>query len=195
MVSLTTALLTLRPLEAADAITLYRIYQTEGVLRYFPNPNPPPLEKVERFILVCISNSLHHLDPEVVLRLGGELLVAEMFRDRQTETQMTHVELHHWWAAVDTVCGVDHRETYRRAELVEMVARLGLSATRMVELSDLCDDPKSSELLSQLNPVIDCYIQRTEGHPDLQARGEQLRTRVREIGFHSATTLVILARK
>jgi len=47
---LTSARLTLRPLEAADAPTLHRIYRTEGVLRYFPNPSPPPLEKVERFI-------------------------------------------------------------------------------------------------------------------------------------------------
>lgn len=45
-----TARLTLRPLQPADAVTLHRIYQTNGVLRYFPNPNPPPLEKVERFI-------------------------------------------------------------------------------------------------------------------------------------------------
>lgn len=42
--------LALRPLQPADAATLHRIYQTEGVLRYFPNPNPPPLEKVQRFI-------------------------------------------------------------------------------------------------------------------------------------------------
>jgi ribosomal-protein-alanine N-acetyltransferase len=42
--------LTLRPLQPADALTLYRIYQTEGVLRHFPNPNPPALEKVDRFI-------------------------------------------------------------------------------------------------------------------------------------------------
>lgn len=48
--TLHTARLTLRPLTPADAATLHRIYQTEGVLRYFPNPNPPPLEKVERFI-------------------------------------------------------------------------------------------------------------------------------------------------
>lgn len=47
---LTTAHLTLRPLQSEDAVTLHRIYQTEGVLRYFPNPNPPPLEKVESFI-------------------------------------------------------------------------------------------------------------------------------------------------
>jgi RimJ/RimL family protein N-acetyltransferase len=42
--------LTLRPLAPADAHTLHGIYQVEGVLQYFPNPNPPPLEKVEQFI-------------------------------------------------------------------------------------------------------------------------------------------------
>jgi [ribosomal protein S5]-alanine N-acetyltransferase len=40
----------LRLLQAYDAVTLHRIYQAEGVLRYFPNPAAPPLEKVERFI-------------------------------------------------------------------------------------------------------------------------------------------------
>ncbi|MFZ2095348.1 MAG: GNAT family N-acetyltransferase [Anaerolineales bacterium] len=45
-----TTRLTLRPLQEKDAETLYRIYQTDGVLRYFPNPVPPPLEKVQRFI-------------------------------------------------------------------------------------------------------------------------------------------------
>lgn len=47
---LQTPSLTLRPLQAADAPILRRIYQTEGVLRYFPSTTPPPLEKVERFI-------------------------------------------------------------------------------------------------------------------------------------------------
>jgi ribosomal-protein-alanine N-acetyltransferase len=48
--SLSTERLTLQPLEPGDAQTLYRIYQVEGVLTYFPNPTPPPLAKVERFI-------------------------------------------------------------------------------------------------------------------------------------------------
>jgi ribosomal-protein-alanine N-acetyltransferase len=43
--------LMLRPLEAGDAEVLHRIYQTEGVLQYFPNSAPPPLERVERFII------------------------------------------------------------------------------------------------------------------------------------------------
>jgi len=42
--------LTLRPLQVSDAETLHRIYQTDGVLRYFPNPNPPPLEKSGVFL-------------------------------------------------------------------------------------------------------------------------------------------------
>jgi len=42
--------LTLRPLQPEDAQVLHRIYQSEGVLRYFPNPAPPPLERVQRFL-------------------------------------------------------------------------------------------------------------------------------------------------
>jgi ribosomal-protein-alanine N-acetyltransferase len=48
--SVQTSHLTLRPLKDSDAGVLHRIYQSEGVLRYFPNPVPPPLEKIQRFI-------------------------------------------------------------------------------------------------------------------------------------------------
>ncbi len=45
-----TARLILRQLQPEDAEVLFRIYQSEGVLRYFPITVPPPLEKVQRFI-------------------------------------------------------------------------------------------------------------------------------------------------
>lgn len=48
---LTTPRLNLRPLESADAHTLHDIHQMDGVLKYFPNPSPPPFEKVENFII------------------------------------------------------------------------------------------------------------------------------------------------
>ena len=154
------------------------------------------------FDLVCISNSLHHLDPvpvlhemKRVLRPSGLLLVSEMYRDGQTETQMTHVHLHHWWAAVDTVNGIVHRETYTRQELLDLVTELGLNALRTFDLSDLSEDPKSPDLLTELEPVFERYIQRAEEHPDLQARGNELKARVKETGFHSATTLVVMGRK
>ena len=153
------------------------------------------------FDMVCISNSLHHLDPQAalrqmrrVLRPGGTLLASEMYRDGQTEAQLTHVELHHWWAAVDRIHGVAHRETYRRGELVELVAGLGLTEMRLFDLSDLNGDPKNPEIMEELNPVFDRYLQRADGYPELQARGEELRRRVGEVGFQSATTLVALAK-
>jgi ribosomal-protein-alanine N-acetyltransferase len=48
--SIRMAHLTLRPLVESDAPVLLRIYQTEGVLAYFPNPVAPPLDRVQRFI-------------------------------------------------------------------------------------------------------------------------------------------------
>lgn len=154
------------------------------------------------FDLVSISNSLHHLDPTPVLhqmmrvlRPGGTLLVSEMYCDDQTETQMTHVHLHHWWAAVDRVNEIQHRETYRRSELIEMVSSLGLQNEAYYDLSDLQSDPKDRGLMAELDSVFDRYIQRAHGHPELQARGMELRERVNEIGFHSATTLVVLGQK
>jgi ribosomal-protein-alanine N-acetyltransferase len=42
--------LTLRPLQPEDTAALHRIYQVDGVLRYFPNTTPPPLERVQIFI-------------------------------------------------------------------------------------------------------------------------------------------------
>jgi ribosomal-protein-alanine N-acetyltransferase len=48
--SIRTARLTLRPMLPGDAAELHQIYQSEGVLHYFPNPIPPSLEKVQAII-------------------------------------------------------------------------------------------------------------------------------------------------
>ena len=58
------------------------------------------------FDTVCIANSLHHMAdlPTVlsemlrVCKPGGNFIISEMYRDGQSETQLTHVLLHHWWA-------------------------------------------------------------------------------------------------
>lgn len=154
------------------------------------------------FDLVCISNSLHHLDPIAVLgemmrvlRPGGRLLLSEMYCDEQTETQMTHVLLHHWWAAVDRVNGVVHRETYSRNEILELISSPGLNNKHLYDLCELDSNPKDPAILTELEPVFERYLERAEGHPDLQERGQQLRKRVEQIGFHSATTLLVIGQK
>jgi len=155
------------------------------------------------FDTVCVSNSLHHFaDPHPVLaemlrvlRPGGHAVVNEMYRDGQSETQATHVLLHHWWAAAGTVSGEVHRETYRRAEIVEIVESLGLADVRLADLADPDEDPHDPETVAELEAAIDRYVALAEGHPELQQRGEDLRSRLREIGARSATQLVAVGRR
>jgi RimJ/RimL family protein N-acetyltransferase len=68
--------LILRPFAAEDAKSLHRIYQGEGVLRYFPNPIPPPLDKVERFIAYQQNHWEQYAygNWAVVPGAGGELI-------------------------------------------------------------------------------------------------------------------------
>jgi ubiquinone/menaquinone biosynthesis C-methylase UbiE len=153
------------------------------------------------FDLVSISNSLHHFEDPLavlremarVLRPGGHFLLAEMYCDGQSETQLTHVQLHHWWAAVDRAGGITHNETYRRAQLAALLA--GWQDLALFDLSDTSADPRNPDILAELTPVFERYLQRAEGHPELQARGEQLHKRVEEVGFHAATTLLALGVK
>jgi SAM-dependent methyltransferase len=155
------------------------------------------------FDTVCISNSLHHFaDPAPVLaemlrvlRPGGHLVVNEMYRDGQSETQETHVLLHHWWAAVGRQRGDVHRETYRRAEIVEIVEGLGLADLRLADLADPDEDPHDPETVAELESAIDRYVALAEDQPELQQRGEDLRTRLREVGARSATQLVAVGRR
>ena len=155
------------------------------------------------FDTVCVSNSLHHFaDPGPVLaemlrvlRPGGHVVVNEMYRDGQSETQSTHVLLHHWWAAVGTVRGEVHRETYRRAEIVQIVEGLGLADLRLADLADPDEDPHDPETVAELESAIDRYLGLADGHAELQQRGEDLRARLREVGARSATQLVAVGRR
>ena len=48
--TLHTARLTLRPWREGDAEALHRILGEPGVLRYFPRPEPPPMDKVREMV-------------------------------------------------------------------------------------------------------------------------------------------------
>ena len=155
------------------------------------------------FDTVCISNSLHHM-PDVlrtlnemlrVLKPGGTFIVSEMYCDNQTETQMTHVHLHHWWAAVDQTQGIFHGKTFRRDAIIGLVASLELREMRVYDVVKPSENPRDPEILAQINPVIERYIERANGYPDLQTRGKELHQRLKEIGFNGATTLFIVGEK
>jgi ubiquinone/menaquinone biosynthesis C-methylase UbiE len=159
----------------------------------------------DHFDMVCLSNSLHHMENlpgtlaemKRVCKPGGYFIISEMYRDDQSETQKTHVALHHWWAAVDTANGIVHHETYTRQEIVDLVGKIGLQSVGYYDLIDIKANPKDPELVADLDGIIDHYIQRAQAKQsqvELVQRGEQLRRMVHEVGFHGATTLFVLGR-
>ena len=156
------------------------------------------------FDTVCISHSLHHLETSVavlgemfrVLRPGGVFIINEMYCDGdQKETQQTHVLLHHWMAKIDSSSGIYHRETYKHEELLGFARSLELHEIEAHDIADLRDDPMSLDVVADLNPVIDRYLSRLEGAEEQSLLGETIRKRVRDVGFHSASVLLIMARK
>jgi SAM-dependent methyltransferase len=158
------------------------------------------------FDTVSISNSLHHM-PDItrtlgemllVVRPGGCLIVSEMYRDGQTDAQMTHVLLHDWWAAIDARLGTFHRPTFTRAALVSLLEPLHLVDVILDDFADLASDPLEPEEATEVGAIIDRYIERAVSLPDaagLCRTGEELRRRLHSVGVSGATQLVAIGRK
>ena len=126
-----------------------------------------------------------------VLKPGGRFIIGEMYRADQTDAQLTHVYLHHWWAAIDTALGATHRETYTRQQIRDLVSDLNLRDWAFSDYADLTD-PQDTQVIKRLDAALDQYSERAQNTPNaiaLRARGEELRARVHTIEFHSATIL------
>ncbi len=158
------------------------------------------------FDAVSISNSLHHLAdlPAVLLEMmrllrpGGHFIVSEMFKDGQTEAQMTHVMIHHWFAAVDACHGIPHMRTFSRQEILDILAALDLQEVVMRDLHDLEPDPRDPGTISSLAGVMESNLPRIRGLPQetcLQYKWQELRQRLQVVGSHPATTLFYMGRK
>ena len=158
------------------------------------------------FDTVGISNSVHHLADRFtamgeirrVLKPGGILLLSEMYRDVEADTQQTHVLLHHWWAEVDRSLGIPHFRTLTRGELPDLVRACGLVVELALDWKNLEADPKDPETLAEFDKIIDMYLDRadqTANREVFRRRGEELRRRLHEVGFHPATLLLLRARK
>jgi ubiquinone/menaquinone biosynthesis C-methylase UbiE len=158
------------------------------------------------FDTVCMSNSMHHMAdlPRVlyeVMRVskpGGHIILREMYRDGQSETQLTQVLFHHWRAAIDTAQGITHHETFTRQQIIELTEKLGLQHLKYYDEKDLESDPKDPDLARRLDSIIDRYIQHSramDGGDELIRRGEELHQRVHEVGFHDASSLLMIGEK
>lgn len=161
---------------------------------------------IATFDVVNINNSLHHLDnPEEVLREmyrvlrpGGYYIISEMVRDGQTDAQLTHVKLHHWWAEIDRSLGIPHYKTLTREEIMDLAKVLNLSNRQSYEYVAQDHDPFDKALQEELNLVINLYLERAKKlphYPELETQGEALRERLKTIGLAWATQLILIGCK
>jgi len=161
----------------------------------------------ESFDLVSLSNSLHHFhdieqvlsEMKRVLKNGGYFIINEMHcHEGQTEPQKTHIKLHHWWADVDSRLGIYHAETMKKDEIQSLITKLDLSETEIIEYSFKVDNPKDPQLTEYLLNSMDPYVNRLSKHEDfdkLKQTGNELKERLRRIGYSPASSLFLIGRK
>jgi 2-polyprenyl-3-methyl-5-hydroxy-6-metoxy-1,4-benzoquinol methylase len=158
------------------------------------------------FDVVCISNSLHHLtNPEItlaemkrVLKPDGTFIITEMFKDNQSQTQMTHIMLHHWWADIDTAQGKTHNRTLSRQQLIGLACQLNLADLDSFDIAASASDPHDPARIRELEDVCESYFSRLltdNGYSQLINRGNELRKRLRNTGVDWATEVCIMGRK
>lgn len=81
------------------------------------------------FDVICLSNSLHHLDNieklfvemSRVLKPGGVVIVSEMISNDLTKKQLSHLKIHHFAAKTDRLRGETHNETYTDKEIIHIL--------------------------------------------------------------------------
>jgi SAM-dependent methyltransferase len=156
--------------------------------------------------MVCISNSLHHL-PDLsgtlteikrVLKPGGLYIINEMYSDNQSEAQLTHVYMHHWWAEIDRGLGISRGNTFTRQEIVDIAGGLGFTNMEIFDFAWPEDDAKDEENIRAMTEVTNNYIEKAKGLPDierLRQKGEELKKRLQCVGASGATQLIIIGIK
>lgn len=159
------------------------------------------------FDLVCLSNSLHHLQNKDsvfgellrVLKPGGIFLICEMYRDgEQSEAQLTHVMMHHWVASIDRSFGIYHQSTFSRDEILKIVRKLKLKQMKIEDFYIPVDNPQDAKHCETLRRNCEDNFNRLENIPDNEAlleEGRRIMDRINTVGCASASRLLITGLK
>jgi len=156
------------------------------------------------FEVVCLSNSLHHLDDpskifqemERVLAKYGVIIINEMIRDGLTKRQKSHLLIHHFAAEIDREMGSTHNETYKGVEVVQKLKELSnLNVKTVFEVQNLRTEPNTLEEMEWLHSTIDRLLKKVEDsekHQYFKKKADKIRKHLKKYGFDSATQLVVV---
>ncbi|MGI6679345.1 MAG: class I SAM-dependent methyltransferase [Dehalobacterium sp.] len=155
------------------------------------------------FDLVCLSNSLHHIEDIPVLldemrrikKDDGWILISEMPADGQTGASLTHALIHHLDCLIDTYHGHYHHPTYTRQEIHNMVAKSGLEIIDVfddVEVDLLVNDALKKRVGRALNRVNECC--QASNYAVMHDLALKIQENFHSFGANSAVQYVVFAK-
>ena len=164
--------------------------------------------KDDYFDIVCLSNSLHHLNDieklfsemKRIVKKDGIILVSEMISNGLNSKQMSHLKIHHFAAKTDRLRGDIHNDTYSDEQIFSILkdeAQLEIVKSWTLRIlkaedEDLPDRFKWFEdTVSRLIKRIPEELQTDE----LKEEGHQIVEYIKEHGFDSCPTVIVVMRK
>ena len=160
----------------------------------------------EHFDIVCLSNSLHHLDDkkktfknmEHLVKPGGYLLFNEMMKDNLNKKQISHLLLHHFSAKIDREIGRFHDDTYNRLEIVDVIKEY--SKLDVIDFWDM-DVPKQEpkeEDIKDFASTVDRVINQLSDESKKNVFGKEakeIKEYIFKYGVESCTQLIVILKR
>lgn len=160
----------------------------------------------EHFDIVCLSNSLHHLEDikgtieamEKLTKPGGYLLFNEMMKDNLNEQQISHLLIHHFSAKLDREMNIVHNDTFNRQEIIDTISNN--TKYSLVDFWDMEYEKSEStpEEIDNMVKTVDVLLMRLR-NDELIAKYRQEADLVKEYiknnGVEACTQLFVIVKK
>lgn len=159
----------------------------------------------QTFDLASISMALHHL-PDVqkslkemqrVVKKGGWIIVNELFSDNLNPAQEVHKMFHHFRSTIDRILGVSHNETFKKEEILNLVAEAGIdiqlhfeNGTRGKLITSPADLEERVEKMKEMLEQVKDFPEYERLTPEIESFREQ----AKKYGFQPATKVVVVGK-
>ena len=156
------------------------------------------------FDMVCLSNSLHHLEDinstlkemERVLKPGGALVFCEMMSNNLDKRQHSHLLMHHFAAEVDRERGSYHDLTFTNKRILQILT--DESSLSIVDAWDLDYPRRETNSKEEIEWVFETIDRVKEGVSDVNRKeyfnkqADKIKKYIKKYGFDSATQLIVI---
>lgn len=158
----------------------------------------------DSFDIVCLSNSLHHLENaeaifleiERVLVKYGIVIVNEMISDGLSRRQKSHLKIHHFSAEIDRALGQTHNETFKGVEVAKTLQEVSsLKVKTLFEVKSGRGSDNTKEEYEWLYTTLDRLVERVDDHDNkmyFRKKADKIRKYIQKYGFDTATQLVVV---